>query len=121
MRHILVTADSIVDPPKFRDFDVPPDIGHKGWRWLPCPMAARPQGEVVEGPFYTLNKDDVTESFTTRSLTAAELDARKESRLDAEDRLQFDIHFDLENRVRVLEGKAAITRAQYRAALKARL
>ena len=35
--------------------------------------------------------------------------------------LGFQIDFDHENRLRVLEGKAAITAAQFRAALKARL
>jgi hypothetical protein len=52
---------------------------------------------------------------------AAEADARYEQYLDASDRLQFELHFDMESRVRVLEGKPAITKIQYRAALKARL
>jgi hypothetical protein len=39
---------------------------------------------------------------------------------DAIDRLQFDVLFNQENRIRALEGKAAITRAQYRDALIAR-
>lgn len=33
------------------------------------------------------------------------------------DRLQFEVAFDMENRMRVRESKAAITRAQYRSAL----
>lgn len=52
---------------------------------------------------------------------AAEANDRQERYLDAFDRLQFELHFDIENRVRVLEGKAAITRVQYRNALKTRL
>lgn len=39
---------------------------------------------------------------------------------DAIDRLQFDVLFNVENRIRALESKAAITRAQYRDALIAR-
>jgi hypothetical protein len=37
--------------------------------------------------------------------------------IDGMDRLQFEHLFDLENRTRVLEAKAPITRAQYRDAL----
>ncbi|MFQ5783619.1 MAG: hypothetical protein ACE5H8_02195 [Alphaproteobacteria bacterium] len=36
-------------------------------------------------------------------------------------RLLFDISLDQENRLRALEGRAAVTRAQYRGALVARL
>lgn len=39
---------------------------------------------------------------------------------DAIDRLEFDVLFNTENRIRTLEGKAAITRVQYRDALIAR-
>jgi hypothetical protein len=38
-------------------------------------------------------------------------------RVDAIDRLQFEVMFDMENRMRAREGLAAITRAQYRTAL----
>ena len=53
-------------------------------------------------------------------LLAPSQDARANSAVDAEDRLLFEINFDQENRIRALEGKAAITRAQYRDALVAR-
>ncbi len=128
MRHILLTiaTGAIVQPPKFADFDgAPPLLVQKGWKWLPCapvPVPAfDPATETVDGPAYAADAASVAEIWTKRALTAQELDARKEARLDAEDRLHFEVHFDLENRVRALEGKAAITRAQYRAALKARL
>lgn len=44
-------------------------------------------------------------------------DQRAGSAVDAEDRFWFEVNFDQENRVRALEGKAAITRTQYRSAL----
>ncbi len=126
MRYILATTeDMIVQPVRFAELDKAPDIAHKGWRWLPCAPVPRPAfdpaAETVEGPSYVVGAGTVTETWTKRALAAQELDARKEARLDAEDRLQFEVHFDLENRVRALEGRAAVTRAQYRAALKARL
>lgn len=122
-RYALVNPQDAVDR---LATNVDPAVATKtGWRWLPCPDVARPPfdpaTEVVEGPAYTVGASAVTEVWTKRPMTAQEIDARKEARLDAEDRLHFEVHFDLENRVRALEGKAAITRAQYRAALKARL
>lgn len=45
------------------------------------------------------------------------LELRAGRAIDAIDRLQFEHLFDLENRTRVLELKAPITRAQYRTAL----
>jgi hypothetical protein len=48
------------------------------------------------------------------------LDQKATAEIDGMDRLQFEHLFDLENRVRVLEGKGQITRAQYRDALIAR-
>jgi hypothetical protein len=44
-------------------------------------------------------------------------DERAQAAVDAKDRLLFEINYDQEIRLRVLEGKAAITRAQYRDAL----
>lgn len=53
-------------------------------------------------------------AFVSPVLTADEKAARA---LDAKERLDFEVNFDQENRIRALEGKAAITRAQYRDAL----
>lgn len=47
-------------------------------------------------------------------------DQKASGAADAIDRLQFDIAFNIENRVRVLEGKVAISRPVYRDALIAR-
>ncbi len=44
-------------------------------------------------------------------------DTRAQADVDGKDRLLFEINFDQENRIRALEGKAAITRATYRDAL----
>jgi hypothetical protein len=44
-------------------------------------------------------------------------DKRAERAIDGLDRVQFEHLFDLENRVRSLEGRFAITKAQYRQAL----
>lgn len=47
-------------------------------------------------------------------------DAEGARAVDAIDRLDFEVDFDQENRIRALELKAPITRSQYRDALIAR-
>jgi hypothetical protein len=49
--------------------------------------------------------------------TADELASGAIDTPDKMDRLWFEVNFDQENRVRTLEGRASVTRAQYRAAL----
>lgn len=46
-------------------------------------------------------------------------DVRKERELDRADKVLFQIAFRQENRLRALEGKASITAAQFRTAVKA--
>jgi hypothetical protein len=58
-----------------------------------------------------------TETPADAPLTADQLGA---AAADGMDKLNFDVNFDQENRIRVLEGKAAITKAQYKNALIAR-
>ena len=132
MRHILVTLDKsgavtgVSSPIRFEEFaGDPPKIDHKGLRWLPCaasqPPAFDDATETVEATLYQIQGSTVVEVRAKRALTTAELDARRERRLDIFDKLQFEIDFDQESRLRLLEGKQTVTRAQYRAALKARL
>jgi hypothetical protein len=103
----------------------PPDIAHKGVTWLPAPEASAPDyddaTQVLEGPTTTIGKDQVTTSYTVRDKTAAELDAAKEDRLNSVDTFILKTLCDHESRMRVLEGKSAITLTQCRAAIKAAL
>lgn len=106
--------------------NIDPSVETKpGYRWLPCPFVERPtffpELEIVEGPIFVVGATEVLETYTKRDLTPAELDLRKEQKLDAYDILSLKILFDHENRLRTLENKTAITAAQFRAALKARL
>lgn len=50
-------------------------------------------------------------------IPAPTADEKATTAVDRMDRFQFEVMFNLENRVRALEGKAAITRVQYRTAL----
>lgn len=49
--------------------------------------------------------------------TAEEVAKRQEAKIDTLDRLIFELEFNQENRIRVLEGKPQISRTQYRDAL----
>lgn len=51
------------------------------------------------------------------AILAPSLDVRAGRAVDAVDRLQFEVMFDMENRMRAREGLGAITRVQYRNAL----
>lgn len=124
MRYALVnTADNSVDR---LSSNVDPNVQTKaGFQWLPCaiisPPTYDPALEKITGPTYTVGASAVTEAWLKVSLTAQEISDTKDAKISSIDLLQFQIMFDMENRVRVLEGKAAVTAAQYRAALKARL
>ena len=109
---------------EFREFaETPPDVTRKGVKWLPVVVTFPPatDTQVREGPITTVEAERVTRVWTVRDKTAAEIDAEKEGYLNDLERLGFEIDFDHENRLRVLEGRPTVTAAQFRAALKARL
>jgi hypothetical protein len=123
MRYTLVRPDNSIDRSAT---NIDPTAQTKpGYRWLPCIQGTMPvvdpSLETLEGPTYSVGVADVTENWTKRNLTAQEISARQNARLNTIDSLQFLVLFEMENRLRVLESKAPITAAQYRAALKARL
>lgn len=120
MRHALVSPqDAVVRIGS----NINPNVQTKpGWRWLPVVVSPAPNSdpaiEIVEGPTYTVGATQVTEAWTKRSLTAQELDERKESKLDAYEILTLRILFNHENRLRAIQGVSAATTAQFRAFLK---
>lgn len=118
---IDTTTNTILE---FHGFvDRPPDLPHKNLKWLPVVVTLPPMedDQVREGPVVTVEADRVTRVWTVRDKTAQEIDDEKEGYLNDLEQLGFEIDFDHENRIRVLEGRAQVTVAQFRAALKARL
>ncbi|HQR39317.1 MAG TPA: hypothetical protein PLF26_13070 [Blastocatellia bacterium] len=104
----------------------PPDPVGKGWKWLPVvdtnPAITDAATQVKEGPVITVNPNtNVTRVWTVRSKTAPELDAEKQANVDGIDRVLLEIAFNHENRIRTLAGQGAVTRAQFKAAIKALL
>jgi hypothetical protein len=108
-----------------RDFaDAPPDVARKGIEWLPVEVtdpACDPATQVKSGPVETVGEGAVTRVWTVRDMTAEELDAEKGVQVDAVDIVVGKVLFNHENRIRALEGKQAVTAAQFKAALKALL
>ena len=77
--------------------------------------------QVKEGPVTTIEATQVTDTWTIRAKTAAELDSDKDNQVNAFNSVAFKIAFNHENRIRALEAKPAITAAQFKAAIKALL
>lgn len=108
-----------------RDFaSAPPDMTRKGFVWLPLVItdpAFDPATQVRSGPVDTVGKDSVARVWTVRNMTSDELDGVKGVQVDAVDIVVGKVLFNHENRIRALEGKQAVTAAQFRTALKALL
>ena len=126
---ILDKSGAIVERRWLREL-TPGEIKH--WQGLPLARPIEttkpvldPVTQIMESPVITILPYKVTEVFTVRAKTvqeiAAEQDAIKEEALDKFDLVALKIVFNHENRIRALEGKPAVTLAQFRAALKALL
>lgn len=120
--YALVRPEKTIDR---RSQNIDPNVQTKpGFAWLPVEAVDPkhdPATQVKTGPVTTIETSRVLDTWTVRAKTTQELDAEKDARISAIDLLQFAVSFDMENRMRVLEGKAQVTAAQYRNALKARL
>lgn len=87
-------------------------------------MPSRIEVNVVTGEVIvqSMTQEELAEAAARRAIWDAEntLDNRAARAVDAQERLIFEIHFDAENRLRSIEGRPSITRAQYRDALISR-
>ncbi len=101
-----------------------------GWKWLPvetAPQRSSADGQVVEGPVYTVTTTSVNgkpteklvESYTVRDMTPDEIDTRKAAQAAAVNGIVVKMLFNQENRVRFLEGKPALTIDKFKEAIKA--
>ena len=90
-------------------------VGNKSdkatWRIFFKPEATDPQRSAAQG---------VVDAFDVEAAENPSADELAGIAVDRMDRLQFEVSFDHENRIRAREGKGAITRAQFRDALIAR-
>jgi hypothetical protein len=128
-RYARVNAQAAIE--EFRSFDAPPDPNPvKGWRWLPAPTVAAPSFDPMThrrvGPTHTVGANSVTQSYEVIALTAQEISDRKDAAINGVEGLGgyapiYRALFNLNNRVRTLEGQSTMTAAQFRAAVKALL
>lgn len=131
-RFAFIRPDNSIDR---KATDIDPTVQTKtGWRWLPCSPVAQPAfdslTEIVEGPAYTVNANDVTEVWTKRAKTAPEIDADKDAAANAVNGPYaplLKILRNHENRLRLLENaqfgtsKPPLSLADVKAAIKALL
>lgn len=123
MRYALLNPQDGVDR---LAVDIDPTVGTRaGWRWVPAPVPALPAydpaTQALDGPVRALVDGTIIESYTVRAKTAAEIDADRERTLDRLDAAILRVLLNHENRLRAIEGKAAVTATQFRAAIKALL
>lgn len=102
--------------------DCPPDPTGKGWIWVPAPLAEKPafnpDTQVLEGPTVTVTADQVTQSYSVREMTPAEIEAVKQEKVDGISEAVLRALCSHENRIRTLNSQPNLTLAQCRAALK---
>ncbi len=118
--YALISPQGTIDR---RASNIDPSVQTKtGWKWLPLETVNPdydPATQVKEGPAVTVEAKRVLETYTVRSKTAPELDSDKTARVDRVDAASLAVVFNHENRIRALEGKAAVTLAQFKTAVKA--
>lgn len=92
------------------------------WRSLPAPVVTPPTydaaTQALVGPTYTVGATSVTESYTVRALTTQEINDAKDTQISGVDQVTIKVLFNHENRLRVLEAKAALTMPQFLAVLR---
>jgi hypothetical protein len=129
-RYARVNAQNAIE--EFRVFDAAPDPNPaKGWRWLPAPIVTSPSYDPMTekrtGPVHTVGANSVTQSWSVVALTAQEISDRKDSAIAGMEGSAigyapiYRALFNLNNRVRTLEGQNTMTAAQFKAAIKALL
>jgi hypothetical protein len=98
------------------------DLQHPApWRSLPAPVVPQPDFDPATQAMsntLTVGPTSVIEEWTIRALTQVELDAIKDQQVSGMEIVAGTVLFNHENRIRALEGKAAITKAQFLTALK---
>ena len=119
MRYALINPEGRIDTVAV---NIDPAVQtKKGWRWLPIETQAQPafdpETQAVIGPIVTVEAARVVESYTVRSRSADEIEADRIRRVDGMSKIEFEIAFGVENRLRALEAKPALKRGEYRAEL----
>lgn len=117
--YALVSPQGVVDR---YDDKVDPNTGTKpGWKWLPVEQEATPafdsKTQVCE-PVAVVAAARVLRTWSVRDKTSEELDATKGFEMSRVNKATLEVTFNHENRIRALEGKNAVTKAQFINAVK---
>jgi hypothetical protein len=119
--YALVAPDNTIDRIESLA-TIGPSVATKGgFRWLPMETVnspADPDREVKEGPFFSVEKTRVVRAWNVRDMNERELSARKDAKVASLDSVLLAVLLDQENRLRVLEGRASVTIAQFQDEIK---
>jgi hypothetical protein len=124
MTEYAIVDDGVIV--EYKNLDAPPEkLEGKPYRKVLPVEVTDPQydsaTQVKEGPTVTVLADKVTRVWTVRSKAVQELDDEKTAQATGYNGVAFKIALNHENRLRTLEGKAPVTAAQFRTAIKALL
>ena len=88
---------------------------------IPAPDCSTVDGVITEWRDARRQPTDIEiDIVTDQEVIDSELDKEADGQIENSkfNKLLFEIHFDAENRLRDLEGKTLITKAQYKTAIK---
>lgn len=117
----------ISNPRERRVMDLQDVPAHKRSLWLPLVEVGNdqfdPDTQKKTGPVTTVEATRIVDTYTITDLTAQEISNLKDAKISSLDAVVFKVLFNHENRIRALKSPpdAAVTAAQFRAAIKALL
>jgi hypothetical protein len=82
------------------------------------PTPFDPDTEVLEGPTEVVTETTHTRTWTKRARTVQELADEKVSEVAGISRLDFEIYFSIDKRLRDLKGDPVITKSQFKKGLE---
>ena len=107
-----------------RDIDPATVITKDGFRWVILEQQPKPEFDPsthVCEQTEALVKNKLVRGWSVRAKTADEVDAIKTAEVDRVQGVVLKVILDHENRIRAIEGKGAVTAAQFKTAIKARI
>ena len=127
-RYSLIKNNAVVETRVYES--QPEDVPHKGITWLPFVEeypAFDSSTEKLNAASTKIEAERVYRTATVHTITAEEvaaaLEMKKDENIAEAERgaALFDIAFNQENRIRSIEGKGAVTKEQFKTAIRSLL
>ena len=127
-RYSLIKNNAVVETRAYES--QPENLPHKGITWLPFVEeypAFDPSTEKLNAANTKIEAERVYRTATVHTITAEEVTAALELKTDVKiaaaesNETLFEIAFNQENRILALEGKGAVTKEQFKTAIRSLL